>query len=160
MIAMNIVIDRQLTLRPSAHEHSTAHMNNRILRAIECTRNRGSSDLFLDHSSLSPILFPLLQVPSLSLHSSPLPSPLTTTVCHQTPPYPHCIHPTAPLHNHLHNPTLSIFIFIFILCLTNCSLFKQIVVVSCVVCLTVAGGWILFWGLSFSIWFVSCPPTV
>ena len=79
-------------------------------------------------------------------HSSPLQSPLTTTIGHQTPPYATTIIPTAlfglsftPLHNlkkknHPHNPTLSVF-FLFYSLFDNCNLFQQIVVVFCVVLL-------------------------
>ena len=40
------------------HTQSCTSMIDRILRAIECTRNRGSRDLLIGHFSLSPSLSP------------------------------------------------------------------------------------------------------
>jgi hypothetical protein len=43
-IAMNMAIDRLLTLRPSAHEHSTAHLHNQArVRSIANKRDRTHS---------------------------------------------------------------------------------------------------------------------
>jgi hypothetical protein len=111
------------------HAQSCTCMIDHTLSAIEHTRNRGLSDLFLGHFSLCPYhcsllpstvpltapVYPLHQ--STHRHSSPLPPPLTTTLQpSDAAAQHHSLHCTTSVvftsyhyKNQLHNPIFSFF---------------------------------------------------